>query len=394
MKELLRLWAKGVPTGFKNQTTGPTSHASMIYLENSLVCGHRGTTAPGWYAIPHFPEEIRRLKTGTSLDATEIIEQPRRDIRDRAGLYPELSSLEISNILCFSGGSRQFQAALEKFFFGHIVWHLFKERDFIRLINGLEVDGGHRFIPPAPEKWRNGIKTMSLIARDWKTFERLFIRVCQSLIELPHELKGLNTLQIMAVSNQRNDSEIKTYVEFRGQVLGKETKLIKLLVSHCYAVIQHRPDLKISITGPAISEDPALKRTEAIMEAMTTCRIPRLTNLMSNLVNTNQDWKTATEKASISRGFGFSDDEVDEFLAGTSDLLVGLSNVEFLDTGGEILEKGLQHPHRAYHWQMVFAQEWRRIFEGGLGVGGYEAVFELDQEDACLLEWWEKNSLR
>lgn len=275
-----------------------------------------------------------------------------------------INASRMRRILQFIRFSKDYRAPLAMFFFGHTSWMFDLEFEFSKLFGETFIGDIDTTVPikegvnhcvrgALPLKRLNRIKHITLFAQKWAKFQPLFHSVHSNLTKADERLKNLELIEIIAPGHTRSTSVFNGIMTNQIDMKPNrhpehETDRIRDLVTHCWEIVNKRPKIKISFKGP--SKNSYVPTPEWVAGGPKRSRAPPKN--MEELLD---------EEMTKGSGFGFSDSETEQFLAGTSELLSGLKHIEFPNTNGKIDLTERKFHHIDYHWQMKFAVEWRKL---------------------------------
>lgn len=315
LEELMMLWATKI---LKNQVGQYTvMHKKTNYA--TLFQEEKNNT---WCLLPiHYPTDLRC------------------DISD---CCPE-DYISISEVLQLTAKSKTFHPYLETSFIGNMIWYF----DEYTTFTGVFGTGGGT--PPLHQSYFPKIKNIALSADDYMVFLRLFEEVYSAMV-LPEKslIPNLESIQLHVQSG------LMTRGLWEEHCITTGTTRIRYMVTLFYKMAKKYPKLVISLSGKSTNfpEDSFSGRVYAH-------------NRSEEWVDLEGPWREF--------GFGYSEEEVQEFANGTSSLLRGLQQIEFADVA-----MGRWELEEEFHWQMEFARQWKKIWAEGLekseAEGGYAAV--------------------
>lgn len=257
----------------------------------------------------------------------------------------------IQEVLQVTTMSKKFDPYLKTFFFSHMVFHFLEKADFLAVAD-------YRSISNFPQTYLAMIKSIAVSSEEhhyrsyrlhgWGGFRDLFEVMCVALLSETMPSLGLNfaespfpNLEYLRIEFCPANS-IRNALPFS---IDPDTSRICYLATRCWQLANRYPKLCISIQGSAWADWVYSFSKESYAHDRS-----------KEWINVNRD---------RGYGFAFSEEEIEEFGNGTSDLLSGLPQIEFANVLNVTFDgTGVAN----MQWQMEFARQWKLIcssYEGG-----------------------------
>lgn len=320
------------------------------------------------------------------------------------------SGRRFSSIFQICSFSKVFLDPLERFFFGHIIWTF----TFDYEVDMISPDSYNCLPLGILQKIKHiSLRSEGVPLTNTACFFRLFRQMQIFITSNGDAMKGLRVLEILPEGIEGFGWNIHSL-----DGLAIIEKRIRYLVTLCYQMVKKNIHLKICLrntevdafwviqeipkeTKPKYQDFKESSKTESGYDSEESFE----TKADYGSEDSSKEEQKEEEEEEKEDGdeeeeaekennqvHGFSARDIKSFVNGTSPLLSNLKCIEF----AHIAKPTTNKPHPIIFrepwifqseilWQMVFAREWKLIWERGLekgsAVGGYDAIYEFKDLD-------------